>query len=410
MQASVDTPNPTGTPARPRSRSLVLAGVLLVAAGVVVAVVLTTHRSAPTASSPAGELAAATVQRRDLIATDTEGGTLSYANPQTVYDWLNGTVTWLPRVGQLIKPGHALYSINGRPVVLMDGTLPAYRALKAGDGAGLDILQLNRNLVRLGFADGEVTANDTWQAGTTDAVKRWQASVGEKQTGAIALGEVVFLPGAQRISQLDATCGSTGDDAGGSVSASSTDGCGALQTGAAGSVGNSTNSAGASAILQTTSTKLVAVVDLSASSQSEAAVGSRVTVEMPSGATVPGTITAVSAVAQTSTAGASASASSGGSQRSSATVPVTISLDRRVKGAGLDQAPVSVDFAQAKAKHVLSVPVTALVATSGASYAVQEASLPHKLIPVSTGLFAAGYVQISGPGIHAGLKVTDSQG
>jgi hypothetical protein len=71
---------------------------------------------------------------------------------------------------------------------------------------------------------------------------------------------------------------------------------------------------------------------------------------------------------------------------------------------------VSVQFAEAKATHVLSVPVTALVATSGASYAVQEAAAPDKLIPVSTGLFAAGYVQISGPGIHPGLTVTDSQG
>ena len=59
---------------------------------------------------------------------------------------------------------------------------------------------------------------------------------------------------------------------------------------------------------------------------------------------------------------------------------------------------------------MLSVPVTALLATSGTSYAVQEAAAPHKLIPVTTGLFAAGYVQISGSGIQPGLQVTDSQG
>jgi hypothetical protein len=32
------------------------------------------------------------------------------------------------------------------------------------------------------------------------------------------------------------------------------------------------------------------------------------------------------------------------------------------------------------------------------------------LIPVTTGLFAAGDVEISGPGIYPGLAVTDSQG
>ena len=62
------------------------------------------------------------------------------------------------------------------------------------------------------------------------------------------------------------------------------------------------------------------------------------------------------------------------------------------------------NFAQAEANGVLSVPVTALLAVSGGNYEVQEAAAPHKLIPVTTGLFAAGDVQISGPGIHPGLQ------
>jgi hypothetical protein len=69
-----------------------------------------------------------------------------------------------------------------------------------------------------------------------------------------------------------------------------------------------------------------------------------------------------------------------------------------------------VNFAEAKATNVLSVPVTALLATAGGGYAVQSAATPHTLIPVTTGLFAAGYVEISGPGIYPGLAVTDSQG
>ncbi len=76
----------------------------------------------------------------------------------------------------------------------------------------------------------------------------------------------------------------------------------------------------------------------------------------------------------------------------------------------MDQAAVSVNFAEAQANNVLSVPVTALLATGGGNYAVQEAAAPHALIPVQTGLFAAGYVEISGAGIYPGLAVTDSQG
>ena len=56
------------------------------------------------------------------------------------------------------------------------------------------------------------------------------------------------------------------------------------------------------------------------------------------------------------------------------------------------------NFAQQRAKHVLSVPVTALLAVSGGNYAVQEAAAPHKLIPVTIGLFAAGYVADLGLG------------
>jgi hypothetical protein len=164
----------------------------------------------------------------------------------------------------------------------------------------------------------------------------------------------------------------------------------------------------------------VVTVDLAASELSEAKVGEHVTVEMPAGSTIGGTIASVSPAAENSGSSSSSGGSSSGSANgvsggsngsgSSATVPVTITLNEHVDGAELDQASVSVNFAQAKVKHVLSVPVTALVATSGDTYAVQEAAAPHKLLPVSTGLFAAGYVQISGAGIHPGVDVTDSQG
>ena len=167
--------------------------------------------------------------------------------------------------------------------------------------------------------------------------------------------------------------------------------------------------------MQTSSTQLVVTVDLDATKQSEAVVGEPVTVQLPNSSTVDGRITAVSPVAQSSSSGSGSSGGSGGgsgggSSSSGAVVPVTISLKGRLSGAGLDQAAVSVNFEQQKATNVLSVPVTALLATQGGGYAVQEALAPHRLIPVTPGLFAAGYVQISGSGIYTGLEVTDSQG
>jgi hypothetical protein len=472
--------------------------------------------------------ASATVQRRNLVENDTESGTLSYADPQTVYNRLSGTITWLPPVGRVIQPGQPLFKVDQQPVLLMSGKTPAYRDLSPADSAGPDVLELNANLISLGYNPDGIVDNDTWQAATTAGVDALQAAYGETETGTLSLGQVVFLPGPQLVDTLDGTVGSTGGGssnaslispvshpvfvdltstgttpssttgttpaattttpsatstatipatspgrpahghghghgraptktvtvtvtapssatpthgnagtAGNSGSGSPNSGSGSPNSGSGSPKSSSGNANGGSAgspssgsgspsggsnaggtpveIMQTSSTRLVATVDLAASSQSEAVIGGHVTVEMPNGTTVGGTITSVSAVAQNSSSGnGNGNGGNGGSgsngSGSSSTVPVTITLDRRVKGAGLDQAAVSVEFAQAKANHVLSVPVTALVATSGSSYAVQEAASPHRLLPVTTGLFAAGYVEISGPGIHPGLRVTDSQG
>jgi hypothetical protein len=177
----------------------------------------------------------------------------------------------------------------------------------------------------------------------------------------------------------------------------------------------------------------VVTVDLDATKQTEATIGEPVTVELPDGSTVDGKISAVSPVAQPSS-GASGSGSgsssgtgggsgagggsgvgggstaSSGSGSPSATIPVTITLTGHRHPQGLDQAAVSVNFEQQKATNVLSVPVTALVATAGGGYAVQPVGTAQRLIAVTPGLFAAGYVQISGAGLYPGLRVTDSQG
>ena len=153
-------------------------------------------------------------------------------------------------------------------------------------------------------------------------------------------------------------------------------------------------------------------VNLDATKQSEAVVGEPVTVQLTSGDTVGGRITQVSPIAQSSSSSSGSSSGSGGGSSSapSATIPVTIKILGRHPVSGLDQAAVSVNFEQQVEKNVLSVPVTALLATAGGGYAVQEAGAPHSLLPVTPGLFAAGYVQVSGADIYSGLRVTDSQG
>jgi peptidoglycan hydrolase-like protein with peptidoglycan-binding domain len=396
-----------------------LTTVVAIAVAVAAGAFLFTNRngSAQAAASHKGDPAgAATVQRRDLVETDTESGTLSYANPQTVYDGLSGTITWLPSVGQVIKPGHLLFKVDEQPVILMNGMTPAYRDLGPSDSAGPDIKQLNRDLVKLGFNPDGIVVDSQWQAATTAGVEEFQAAHHMTATGTLTLGQIVFLPGPQLVGTLDATVGSSGSGGGSSSNSSSS------SSSSSSNAGNPSGGGNAQAIMQTSSTELVATVDLDASKQSEAKVGEKVTVELPNGNAVDGVISAVSPVAQSSSNSGSSSGSSDssgnsdnsnsgtGGSSSGSTIPVTVRLKGRRTGAGLDQAAVSVNFAQARAKNVLSVPLTALVATSGNSYAVQEARAPHKLIAVTVGLFSAGYVQISGAGVYPGLEVTDSQG
>ncbi len=63
------------------------------------------------------------------------------------------TLTRMPeKAGDRVRPGHVIAEIDGRPVILLRGRLPAYRDLHEGDH-GPDVTQLQRALLHLGYAD-----------------------------------------------------------------------------------------------------------------------------------------------------------------------------------------------------------------------------------------------------------------
>src|SRR5258708_37479479 len=63
------------------------------------------------------------------------------------------TITRMPvKAGDRVRPGHVIAEVDGRPVVLLRGRLPAYRDLHEGDH-GPDVAQLQRALESLGYAD-----------------------------------------------------------------------------------------------------------------------------------------------------------------------------------------------------------------------------------------------------------------
>jgi Putative peptidoglycan binding domain len=319
----------------------------------------------------------ATVRRHTLSETTQFNGTLGYAGSYTVLGRMPGTVTWLPRVGQVIHDGHVLYRVDGVPVVLLYGSTPAYRALAEGVTAahviGADVAQLNHGLVALGYVDkADVdSAWDEFNWATKAGVERLQEHLGVDQTGQLDLGDVVFLPTAARVTALQA-------------------GLGAPATGP---------------VLHASTTARTVSVALDPDLQSEIRKGDRVTITLPDGSTTPGRVTSVGKVASVS----SSNSGPGGGSGSGPTVPVHIRpTDPRATGS-LDRALVEVAITDQTVHNVLAVPVSALLARAGGGYAVEVVAVDgtHQLVRVTPGLFddAAGMVQVSGSRLAAGQRV-----
>jgi uncharacterized membrane protein YgcG len=328
----------------------------------------------------------ATVVRTDLTTTVLTAGTLGYAPTDPVVNELTGTYTALPAPGQAIRPGEALYRVDNQPVVLMRGGIPAWRTFAPGMAGGPDVTELQQNLIALGYAAGLLSApSGRFDALTEDAVLRWQEALGYPRTGQITLGEVVFLPARVIVGALEQSPGQPATP-------------------------------GQAPYLVTTASRAVTVPlspDLPA-----VAVGEAVSIVLPSGATTPGTVAAVGPVppdsssssssssgtsGQGSASGSSAQGSSAGSPGASMQLTVTPEHPAATgTGQGVD---VQVSMVAESVRDVLAVPISALLALAGGGYGVEvaEPSGGRELVGVTTGLFASTLVQVSAPGLRAGM-------
>ena len=109
----------------------------------------------------------------------------------TVYSPAGGVVTAVTSASGLLEPGSVLLRTNERPMVLIPGSVPAFRQLRVGT-RGRDVTALQRHLASLGYRV-DTTAN-RYSNVTAAAVRRWQRTLGVPQTGVVALGDVLFVP------------------------------------------------------------------------------------------------------------------------------------------------------------------------------------------------------------------------
>jgi Putative peptidoglycan binding domain len=319
------------------------------------------------------------VERTSLSSQTQVSGTLGYAGlwtvsllagiePASLAPGEQAVFTMLPSAGRIVRRGQPLFAIDGEPTLLLYGSTPAWRTFRAGMSQGVDVAELNANLRALGLG---VPSGAAFTSATSAAISALQQAHNLTQTGTLRLGQVVFEPGALRVTTVTATLGAPVQP-------------GPVETG--------------------TSTRRDVSVQLDAAQQSEVKAGDRVTITLPDNSTTPGVVTSIGKVA---TAPSNNQNSGGGS--SSPTIDVDVRLlDPRAAG-HLDQAPVEVSITEQSVHDALAVPVDALVALAGGGYAVEEveANGTHRLVAVRPGLFddAQGLVQVAGSGLAVGQRV-----
>jgi hypothetical protein len=233
-------------------------------------------------------------------------------------------------------------------------------ALLASANEDADVAILRSNLTALGH-----------EGHALDAVRNWQKASGRSATGLVEPGHIVVAPGPVRVA---AHLAGIGD-----VVYSRREGQNDLAP-----TGNTS-----SQVLRYTSTRKIATVPLELADHDYARVGDAVSVTLPTNIVAAGVISKV-----------------GGQFNAEGKADAEITIPDQEALGTIEAASVEVEFVVGKRSDVLAVPVTALVALASGGFGVELVEgNSSRIVPVQTGLFARGYVEISGDGIAEGLIV-----
>jgi peptidoglycan hydrolase-like protein with peptidoglycan-binding domain len=334
---------------------------------------------APAASGP---VATAEVTRATLTATETWDGTLGHGSPFTVAaqggasslesgsesSSTSSTVTRLVEQGARVKRGDELYRVNEQPVTLLVGKIPMYRDLVAGD-SGPDVRQLEGNLEKLGY--GGFTADAVYSSSTAEAVRDWQEDVGAQVTGVVSRASVVFLPEGGRVDSVHVDVGDT-------VSPGTP-------------------------VLDITGTEQVVSLEVDVDDRDLAEVDTKVSVALPDGTEVAGTVTSLNVVEAEPSPGVAEGAAAAPADP---VAEVEVTLAERAPKEFIG-GPVDVIVGLDERADVLTVPVNALLALTEGGYGLEVVGDggTTEIVAVDTGLFAEGRVEVSGDGIAEGTVV-----
>ena len=233
--------------------------------------------------------------------------------------------------------------------VKLDALRTTHDSLAAQTADNSDVHQIADNLAALGYTGP-----------LFEQVRAWQRNAALPVTGIVGPGSLVVASGPVHIAAHKASVGET-------LVASSPE---------------------RGSILDYSSTEKFVTVPLGVDDRGLAAVGRMATITLPDDTKVKGVISKI------------------GSIVTDASVEVTIGIADQAALSALDVAAVDVELVSSSREDVLSVPVAALVAMADRGFAVEVVSDgKSSLVPVDTGLFGAGRVEITGKGIAEGVDV-----
>lgn len=303
----------------------------------------------------------------DLQGNTSVAGTLKFAGSRPIQAAADGIVTALPEPASVLTLGSRLYAVNDVPSFLMSGALPAWRAFIDGMDDGPDVRQLEQSLRDLGYFTEE--PDDRFRWATAQAIMKWQEANGQPETGELPLGSVVFSSGDLRVGEIISGVG--------------------------------TRVSPSSELYNATHTTQVVEANVKLADQQLAALNTPVMVRLPGGENATGKVTAVGTPTEID----------GANGQKQTVIPVVISVDDPAQAAAFQQASVTVVIPSEKREDVLSVPVAALFAITPEQFGVEvvDDDGTTRKVPVTTGLFAGGRVEISGDDIEAGQRVVVPQ-
>jgi hypothetical protein len=359
-------------------------------------------------------LGTATVHRGDLIEVQRYHGELSFPARAGVNLSGPGTVTSLPHVGEILSDGASVAGVDDRPIGVLFGKTPLYRTLGAANTAGArlavsvaradllgaeaglsqavhrsgagrpstaraasaaeaqvgvdeararlrgaqqalqsvltpqrgpDVTLVATNMTALGYYRG---AGDGWNAELEDAVRQWQDRIGATPSGDIDPNDVLVVSGTARVNAVRGELGG-----------------------------------------------VPAAVTISLSALSRLA-----TFRLGNG--VPGTLVAGRRV-MLSAGGDRVAGRVASIRTSHRSTTVQVAFAQSSALAHIVSTRVTMSVTTADLRNVLTVPTQALLALASGGYALQ---LPEgRLLAVRTGIVQGGDIEVSGAGVHRGLRV-----